>query len=96
VLTSFHPRSVIVISARNGAAGDILSSSGLGLTHLAWPSHLQAVLGGNSSPSKDDITSILGSGERAFGGLRAGWYELSSAGVCALGAAAVGRAVNML
>ena len=26
------------------------------------PTHLQAVLGGNSSPSKDDITSILGSG----------------------------------
>jgi hypothetical protein len=41
---------------------------------LALPSHLQAVLGGNSSPSKDDITSILGSGKRALYLPRAGGF----------------------
>jgi hypothetical protein len=33
--------------------------------------HVQAVLGGNSSPSKDDITSILGSGEYRCRGVKA-------------------------
>lgn len=42
---------------------------------LGLPSHVQAVLGGNSSPSKDDITSILGSGACVVQIARSGWYE---------------------